>query len=114
MGSDTVKWSKGELDTFVEILVEEVVKGNKTTSTFNKVGWNNIRTKMETKLGRPYQLKQLRNKMCKLRIEYSAFSKLLGTTGFGWDDEKRIVLTTEEVWETHLNVYTISYSTSIT
>ncbi|KAJ4961451.1 hypothetical protein NE237_021361 [Protea cynaroides] len=35
MAGDTVKWLKGELDIFVEIFVEEVVKDNKTTSTFD-------------------------------------------------------------------------------
>ncbi|KAJ4957364.1 hypothetical protein NE237_014147 [Protea cynaroides] len=89
-------------------MVEEVVKDNKTTSTFNDIGQNNIKSEMKMKLGRSYQLKQLKNKVHKLRIEYRSFKKMLAITGFGWCAETGIVVTIEEIYDRQLKTMLIS------
>ena len=110
---ETIKWNKLEVDTFVDILVEEVIKGNKTTCTFNKDGWTNIKNKMEEALGRPLSLKQLRNKLNKLRSEYGSFGRLVNTTGFGWNDTtKRVETHDPAIWDRHIQVIISNYSTN--
>ncbi|KAJ4968053.1 hypothetical protein NE237_014754 [Protea cynaroides] len=100
---ETVKWNKLEVDTYVDILVEEVIKGNKTTCTFNKDGWSNIKNKMEEALGRPFSLKQLKNKLNKLRSEYGSFRRLVNTIGFGWNDKtKRVETHDPAIWDRHI------------
>ncbi|XP_043724272.1 L10-interacting MYB domain-containing protein-like [Telopea speciosissima] len=100
---ESATWRKDEVDAFVKCMVEEVKKGNKTTSTFNKVGWNNIKTQLEAKLGRTFVMLQLRNKMNKLRRDYRSFKKLLETSGFGWNLVTRTCTVEDDgIWEKHI------------
>ncbi|XP_043705506.1 uncharacterized protein LOC122655372 [Telopea speciosissima] len=99
MGSssiDNVKWTQVELKIFIEFMIDNVKCGNKTASTFNKTGWNDIKTRMENYLGRSISNEQLRNKIYKLRTEYSNFKKLLDTTGFGWHSMTRTATVDDE------------------
>ncbi|KAJ4950874.1 hypothetical protein NE237_027706 [Protea cynaroides] len=99
--TDMMKWSKADVDVLVTVMVEEVVKGNKTTSTFNRVGWANIKQKLKEKVGRVFHPRQLKNKLCKLRTEYSNFRSLVRSTVMGWDDPTRSVICSDDnIWDT--------------
>ncbi|XP_042493824.1 uncharacterized protein LOC122073324 [Macadamia integrifolia] len=100
---ESTKWTKDEIDAFVKCMVEEVTKGNKTTSTFNEAGWNNIRTQLEAAVGHPFKMLELQNEMNKLRMDYSSFKKLLETSGFGWNSVTRTCTIEDDgVWERHI------------
>ncbi|XP_043691398.1 uncharacterized protein LOC122642062 [Telopea speciosissima] len=97
------KWTKKEVDIFVMIMLDEVKKGNKTITTFNKAGWNNIKNQLEAKIGRSFKMIQIRNKMNKLRIDYHNFKKLLETSGVSWSDVTRICTVEDDgVWDRHI------------
>ncbi|XP_042513329.1 L10-interacting MYB domain-containing protein-like [Macadamia integrifolia] len=101
--NETAKWSQANVDTLIVLMVEEVKKGNRTTSTFNKAGWNNIANNFKEKTGVNYTIAQLKNKVNKLRQDYSQFKKLLETTGFGWDTTSRTCTVDDEsIWESHI------------
>ncbi|XP_042479851.1 uncharacterized protein At2g29880-like [Macadamia integrifolia] len=101
--NETAKWSQVNVDTLIVLMVEEVKKGNRTTSTFNKAGWNNIANNFKEKTGVNYAIVQLKNKVNKLRQDYSQFKKLLETTGFGWDTASRTCTVDDEsIWESHI------------
>ncbi|XP_042487082.1 uncharacterized protein At2g29880-like [Macadamia integrifolia] len=101
--NETAKWSQANVDTLIVLMVEEVKKGNRTTSTFNKAGWNNIANNFKEKTGVNYAIVQLKNKVNKLRQDYSQFKKLLETTGFGWDTASRTCTVDDEsIWESHI------------
>ncbi|XP_042488357.1 uncharacterized protein At2g29880-like [Macadamia integrifolia] len=101
--NETAKWSQANVDTLIVLMVEEVKKGNRTTSTFNKAGWNNIANNFKEKIGVNYAIIQLKNKVNKLRQDYSQFKKLLETTGFGWDTASRTCTVDDEsIWESHI------------
>lgn len=97
------KWTKPLTNLFVRLLVEEVQKGNRTTSTFNKVGWNNIRAEFNKQSGYQYNLLQLKNKVNKLRRQYGSFKKLLSQSGFGWDNVNgTVVVDDPSIWDSHI------------
>ncbi|XP_030445382.1 uncharacterized protein LOC115668009 [Syzygium oleosum] len=97
------KWTEPLTNMFVSLLVEEVKKGNRTSSTYNKVGWNNIRTEFIKQSGYQYTLVQLKNKVNKLRKQYGSFKKLLLQSGFGWDNvNKTVVVDDPSIWESHI------------
>ncbi|XP_042517629.1 uncharacterized protein LOC122091654 [Macadamia integrifolia] len=100
---ESAKWAKNEVDTFVMLMLDEVKKGNKTTTTFNKAGWNRIKNQLEAKIGRSFTMLQLRNKMNKLRADYLSFKKLLETSGFGWNVATRMcTVENDGVWDRHI------------
>ncbi|XP_042497600.1 uncharacterized protein LOC122076361 [Macadamia integrifolia] len=86
--NEATKWTQREQDYLLKLIVEQMKVGNKSSSTFNKGGWNNIKKGLEEKGNRPFTMVQLRNKMNKLRFDYNTFKKLLDTTGFGWNSGK--------------------------
>ncbi|XP_042494953.1 uncharacterized protein LOC122074160 [Macadamia integrifolia] len=101
--NETAKWSQANVGTLIVLMVEEVKKGNKTTSTFNKAGWNNIANNFKEKTRVNCAIVQLKNKVNKLRQDYSQFKKLLETTDFGWDTASRTCTVDDEsIWESHI------------
>ncbi|XP_043714596.1 L10-interacting MYB domain-containing protein-like [Telopea speciosissima] len=101
--TENARWTQENVNLFVELMVGEVRKGNRTTQTFNKAGWRNISNEYKAKIGISYTMLQLRNKMAKLRQEYSSFKKLMDTTGFGWNSLTRTCTVDDEsIWETHI------------
>ncbi|KAF8035161.1 hypothetical protein BT93_C1252 [Corymbia citriodora subsp. variegata] len=97
------KWTESLTDLYVSLLVEEVKKGNRTSSTYNKAGWNNIRIEFNKRMGLQYTQVQLKNKANKLKKQYGSFKKLLSQSGFGWDNvSKTIVVDDPSIWEPHI------------
>ena len=71
---------------FVDLMDEEVAKGNQLTITFTKTSWNYIRSQLNTSMGYNYSHDQLENKFNKLRQIYKDFKKILSDmTENGWD-----------------------------
>ncbi|XP_042490728.1 L10-interacting MYB domain-containing protein-like [Macadamia integrifolia] len=87
--SSTIIWNEAEVKAFINHMVENVRKGQKTNSTFTKVGWDNIKKGLEQEFSRPFAREQLRNKMNKLRRQHNSFRRLLEMMGFGWDANAR-------------------------
>ncbi|KAI9109028.1 hypothetical protein K1719_019983 [Acacia pycnantha] len=99
----TTRWSDKNTIIFVTLMVEEVKKGNRTTSTFNKKAWQSMKEDFYKQTGLLYTLPQLRNKMNKLRTEYSSFKKLLSITGFGWNPVLKTATTEDaSLWDIHV------------
>lgn len=68
-------------------------------SKMNKNGWGKVTKEFvkETKLSYPKSV--LQSKMTELKSLYSKFAKLRLTSGMGWDEETKMVVTSDEVWE---------------
>ncbi|KAI9107713.1 hypothetical protein K1719_021376 [Acacia pycnantha] len=105
MASDgfTARWYDKNTIIFVNLMVEEVKIGNRTTSTFSKKAWQRMKEEFYKQTGLLYTLPQLRNKMNKLRTEYSSFKKLLSITGFGWNPVLKTATTEDaSLWDVHV------------
>ncbi|XP_042492804.1 uncharacterized protein At2g29880-like [Macadamia integrifolia] len=96
--STTILWNAPELEKFISLMIDNVRNDQRTKSTFTKVGWNNIKSGLET-FQRPFRKEQLHNKMNKLRGNYNSFKQLLETTGFGWDSNTRTATAEDSVWD---------------
>ncbi|KAL3745929.1 hypothetical protein ACJRO7_014948 [Eucalyptus globulus] len=97
------KWTEPLTNELVSLLVTEVTKGNRTTSTFNKTGWNNIHAEFNRWMGLHFSIIQLKNRVNKLKKQYSSFKKLLSQSGFGWDNiNNKVAVEDQSVWESHI------------
>ncbi|KAF7851409.1 hypothetical protein BT93_L3998 [Corymbia citriodora subsp. variegata] len=97
------KWTESLTNLYVSLLVEDVKKGNRTSCTYNKAGWNNIRIEFNKQTGLQYTQVQLKNKVNKLKKQYCSFKKLLSQSGFGWDNvSKTVVVDDPTIWEPHI------------
>ncbi|KAI9109848.1 hypothetical protein K1719_018889 [Acacia pycnantha] len=102
-GGFTARWSDKNTIIFVTLMGEEVKKGNRTTCTFSKKAWKSMKEDFYKQTGLLYTLPQLKNKMNKLRTEYSSFKKLLSISGFGWNPVLKTATTEDaSLWDVHV------------
>ncbi|XP_059659488.1 L10-interacting MYB domain-containing protein-like [Cornus florida] len=103
---ESALWSTQLERCFVDIMVEEVNKGNMPSGIFTSKCWKKIAEEFKNKTNHAYNVKQLKAKFNRLRTKHHEFSTLLNeTTGFGWDAETNTVIADEETWQTYLRAY---------
>ena len=99
------KWNHKEEKVLVELMVEQVKKGNRPTTTFSTKAWNEIIDEFYRRTGNKYTKSQFVNKFNKLRLVYREFKKLRDIpTGFGWDPVTKTVTAPDDVWDHYLKV----------
>ncbi|XP_050938834.1 L10-interacting MYB domain-containing protein-like [Cucumis melo] len=92
-------WSNKSKALFVVLMDEEVVKGNRPTTTFTKTSWNYMRSQLNASTGYNYSHHQLKNKFNKLRQIYKDFKKILSDMiENGWDPLLGTINLEEEQW----------------
>ena len=98
-------WDDAHLKKLIEILREEVEKGNRPLGYLNKRGWENVLEKWEARTGKKYPKDKFKNKWDAIKNEYTWFMELKNeATGLGWDDAKRTVDCSKEWWDEHIKV----------
>ena len=93
---DARTWRGNIEKIFIDIMVNEVNKGNMDSDTFstNTCRWILLEVKSQGKIN--FNLKQLKQKFNRLRVMHLEFSDLLKHTRFGWDAETNTVHALEE------------------
>jgi hypothetical protein len=94
--NETKLWPDFVTKVFIDIMVDEVTKGNMPNGVFHTRTWSSMMYKLSTITNRPYQPDQLKAKMHRLRAMYREFYSLKHNTGFGWNAETNDVTATEE------------------
>ncbi|PON65431.1 Myb/SANT-like domain containing protein [Parasponia andersonii] len=85
-------WTQRHEEIFIDLMEEEVIKGNRSTTTFSKPSWKYIQ-ELFAQNKRGYSDLQLRNKSNQLKQKQNEFKTLLGETVTGQ------VSATDEVWD---------------
>lgn len=58
----STNWTVEQENIFIDLMVEQVQKGNRSTTRFIKESWKKMRTKFYMKIGKKYESKQFQNK----------------------------------------------------
>ena len=102
--SDSMLWPDLVTKAFIDIMVDEVTKGNMPDGVFHARTWTSMTTRLNSITKCSYKKEQLKAKMDRLRAIFHEFYSLLQNTGFAWNAETNIVTATEEVWQNYLKV----------
>ncbi|PON92353.1 Myb/SANT-like domain containing protein, partial [Trema orientale] len=97
-------WTQRHKEIFIDLMEEEVIKGNRSTTTFSKPSWKYIREELCAQTKKGYSDLQLRNKFNQLKQKQKEFKMLLGETGIGYNAVTGQVSTTDEVWDKLMQV----------
>ncbi|XP_062095056.1 L10-interacting MYB domain-containing protein-like isoform X2 [Humulus lupulus] len=102
---DACLWGPTVEKIFIDIMVDEVNKGNMASGQFGSKTWAKILEELQIKSKRKYLIKQIKQKFNRLRTKYREFAELLKQTGFGWDRETNTVVASEEIWQNYLRAH---------
>ncbi|KAG8477656.1 hypothetical protein CXB51_027669 [Gossypium anomalum] len=98
-------WDKRLTETFCDICIKEILKGNRPGTHFTKDGWLKIMINFEKETGKAFSQRQLKNRWDALKKEWKAWKKLKGEdTGLGWNPIKRTVDASDDWWESRVKV----------
>ncbi|CAN1262619.1 L10-interacting MYB domain-containing protein [Linum perenne] len=94
----------------ISLMVEEVKKGNRTTTTFSKTGWKTIQKGLQDKFKKSWTTLQLKNKYNQLRQRQRRCKAILNETGVGYVAATGKLDATQEVWDRVKAVHSQMYS----
>ncbi|XP_045819331.1 putative F-box/FBD/LRR-repeat protein At1g78760 isoform X1 [Trifolium pratense] len=103
--SDSMLWPDLVTKAFIDIMVDEVTKGNMPNGVFLTGTWTSMTTRLNSITKRSYKKEQLQEKMHGLRAMFHEFYSLLQNTGFQWNAETNTVTASEEVWQNYLKTH---------
>jgi hypothetical protein len=103
--SDSTFWPDIVTKTFIDIMVDEVTKGNMSNGVFHTRTWTSMTNRLNSITNFSYEEEQLKAKMHHLRAMFHEFYSLLQNVGFVWNSETNTVTASEEVWKNYLKVW---------
>lgn len=93
-----IDWSQKMDEYFVQLMLEQVHKGNKIGRTFKNKAWSHMISQFNTKFGYQHGKVILKNRCNILRRQYNAIKFLLGQNGFSWDETQQVLIADHHVW----------------
>ncbi|OWM86815.1 hypothetical protein CDL15_Pgr015851 [Punica granatum] len=95
-------WTPAMDQYFIELLLDQVGRGNKSGDTFNKQAWNDMLASFNAKFGPQHGKRVLRHRYKKLWKYYSDAKALLKQNGFSWDEMQQMVTANDDVWDAYI------------
>ena len=74
---DLKLWPPQMEKLFIDIMVEECIKGNMPDGVFKRSTWNKLVTELNVRANRSFNHKQMKTKFNRLRTRHRIFSQLL-------------------------------------
>lgn len=97
-------WTADMDQFFIELLLDQLGRGNKVDNAFNKNAWTDMLAIFNTKFGSQHGKRVLRHRYRKLSKYYCDITVLL-REGFSWDEKQQMLTADDEVWNAYVKVY---------
>lgn len=98
-------WTPAMDQFFIELMLDQVGRGNKTENTFNKQAWTDMLALFNTKFGPQHGKRVLRHRYKKLWKYYSDITIFLKQNGFSWDETQQMVAADDDVWDAYIKAH---------
>ncbi|XWS58224.1 hypothetical protein CRYUN_Cryun08bG0016300 [Craigia yunnanensis] len=100
-----IEWTSAMDQYFIELMLDNLRKGNKSKNTFNKQAWNDMLGSFNTKFCFQYGKCFLRRRYRKLLKHYSDVQSLLLQNGFSWDYKQQMIVADDLVWDNYIKAH---------
>ena len=97
-------WKSSEDKILLNILKDQSLHGGKEGTCYTKKAWRDILEQFNDSRVEKLELQQLKNRHKYYRSCYSTMDRLLKLTGFGWDDDDKMIKAPEDIWEELIKV----------
>ncbi|CAK8571283.1 unnamed protein product [Lathyrus sativus] len=99
-----IDWSPMMDRVFIELMLDQVRKGNKVGRTFTRQTWGDMAESFNDRFGCHYGKVVLKNRFNVLRRHYSSINALLGKEGLSWDKTQHKVVADDQTWQKCIRV----------
>lgn len=89
---------------FIDLMVNQVDKGNQVDGLFNKQAWIDMIKLFNDRFGFKYDVDILKNRYKTFKRQYNVITKVLEAQGFLWDDLRQMVIADDCVWQDYIEV----------
>ncbi|CAL5382863.1 unnamed protein product [Camellia sinensis] len=101
--SHKASWDSNSVRVFLQLIANEISKGNRPFLVLNQAGYKSLARKFEKKTRKKHGLKQLKNKYMTLKKEWQSWTKLMdsskGVSGIGFDYDTGLFQAPDEWWD---------------
>ncbi|GMP88551.1 hypothetical protein CsSME_00040500 [Camellia sinensis var. sinensis] len=89
------------------MMVEEVKQDLSLTrkNSFTIRHWSRIDDELYNQFKVRYTVNRLKQKYHRIRQSYNTFVKLKNHTGFEWDDQRKTVTASDDIWDQYVKAY---------
>ncbi|XP_062154599.1 L10-interacting MYB domain-containing protein isoform X6 [Alnus glutinosa] len=95
-------WTPAFHKIFLDLCIEQTLKGNKPGTHFTKEGWRNIVESFYEKTGSSYDKKQMKNHWSLTKEQWKVWVKLIGDSSMKWDPETKLLGASREDWANYI------------
>ncbi|PBK71053.1 hypothetical protein ARMSODRAFT_838240, partial [Armillaria solidipes] len=102
------RWTEGKDRTLTGVLSEEKCAGNQSDNSWKTAVWTKIAARLAEEHPNANPTKaadKCQDHFGVLKVKYKMLKVLKDKSGFGWDEECRIVTATDPIWETYIKVH---------
>ncbi|KAL5785946.1 hypothetical protein ACOSQ2_008338 [Xanthoceras sorbifolium] len=99
------EWTAAMDQYFIELLLDQVGRGNKTDNTFSKQAWTDMLDLFNAKFGSQHGKRVLRHRYKKLWKYYSDMTVIMKLDGFSWDETQQMIAADDAVWDSYIKAH---------
>ncbi|XP_010247492.1 PREDICTED: uncharacterized protein At2g29880-like [Nelumbo nucifera] len=97
-----VRWNDAMDKALIELLANQVASGNKDDKGFKTSAYTYVCKEMTNQFGIEMKTPHIKSRMRTLKPIYLEAKKLLGTSGFRWNESRNQIQANPAVWEQYL------------
>ncbi|BFG36997.1 hypothetical protein CerSpe_232710 [Prunus speciosa] len=90
---------------FIDLMLDQVHRGNRMGHTFNKQAWNDMLLMFNANFGSPYDVNILKSHYTSLWKQFNDIKNLLDQNGFSWDNTRQMVIADRYAWDAYVKVH---------
>ncbi|KAJ9682048.1 hypothetical protein PVL29_018098 [Vitis rotundifolia] len=98
-------WTQTMERYFIDLMLDQVHRGNRMGHTFNKQAWADMHTMFNGKFGSQYEKDVLKSRYTVLWKQFNDMKNLLDQSGFSWDDTRKMVVADDCVWDAYIKAH---------
>ncbi|CAA7032961.1 unnamed protein product [Microthlaspi erraticum] len=108
--SSKTEWTPVMDQYFIELMLDQIGRGNKNGNAFSKQAWVDILALFNGKFSGQYGKRVLRHRYNKLSKYYKDMEVILREDGFSWDEDRHMIVADVAVWDSYIKEHPLAKS----